>query len=46
MFATPFATPLWPQRNFPSEARMPTRPRPRSWTYCFTPAPFEITIEE
>ena len=25
---------------------MPTSPRPSSCTYCFTPAPFEITIEE
>jgi hypothetical protein len=30
----------------PSDARTPTRPRPTSWTYCFTPPPFEITIEE
>ena len=30
----------------PSDARKLTTPRPMSWMYCFTPAPFEMTTDE
>src|SRR5262245_39609229 len=46
MLAMLFATLLLPHMNQPSDARILTRPLPMSWMYCFTPPPFEITMDE